>query len=89
MGGRRPPITPRHPIKRCRMNLLNLSGKQFLVIGFFLVLFGFLAPFLMVIHVIQSTFWLSFLSYAASMIGLMFGLIGAVLYVADHRKLDK
>lgn len=71
------------------MDLLNLSGKQFLVIGFILVLFGFLAPFLMVIHVIQPTFWLSFVSYAGSMIGLMFGLIGAVLYVADRRKLDK
>ena len=65
-----------------------MSGMQpwkIIVIGFFLVLFGFVAPFLMVIQVVESSLILNFLSYGASMVGLFLGLIGAALYVRIHR----
>jgi hypothetical protein len=50
-----------------------------------LVLFGFVAPFLMVMRVVESSFILNFLSYGASVVGLFLGLIGAALYVRTHR----
>ena len=64
-----------------------MSGMQpwkLILIGFVLVLFGAVAPFLMVIQVVESSFILSFLSYGASMVGLFLGLIGAALYVRIH-----
>ena len=65
-----------------------MSGMQpwkIILIGFFLVLFGAVAPFLMVIQVVESSLILSFLSYGASMLGLFLGLIGAAMYVRSHR----
>jgi len=65
-----------------------MSGMQpwkIIVIGFFLVLFGFVAPFLMVMRIVESSLILNFLSYGASMVGLFLGLIGAALYVRSHR----
>ena len=58
---------------------------KIIVIGFFLVLFGFVAPFLMVMRIVESSLILNFLSYGASMVGLFLGLIGAALYVRSHR----
>jgi len=55
-------------------------------IGFVLVLFGAVAPFLMVMRIVPSTFFLNFFSYAASVSGLFLGIIGAALYVRNHRK---
>jgi hypothetical protein len=57
-----------------------------LVIGFLLVLFGFIAPFLMVLDVIPSSFWLSFLSHGASVSGLFLGLIGVSTYIQANKK---
>ena len=54
-------------------------------IGFVLVVLGFVLPFLMVIQVVESSIFLNFVSYAASVVGLFLGLIGAALYVRIHR----
>ena len=54
-------------------------------IGFLLVLFGAVAPFLMVMHIVPSTFTLNFLSYAASLSGLILGLIGSLMYIRKRR----
>jgi len=59
---------------------MRLHPIKIIVIGFLLVLFGFLAPFLMVIKVIEASFVLSFLSHGASVSGLILGIIGAVMY---------
>jgi hypothetical protein len=50
------------------------------------VLFGFVGPFLMVLNVIPSSFWFSFLSHAASVSGLFLGLIGAANYIRVNKK---
>ena len=63
----------------------GMQPWKLIVIGFMLVLFGFVAPFLMVIQVVESSLILSFLSYGASVVGLFLGLIGAALYVRIHR----
>jgi hypothetical protein len=54
--------------------------KYILLLGFGLVLLGFILPFLMMLQVIQSTFFLNFLSFIASVLGLFLGFIGAALY---------
>jgi hypothetical protein len=59
---------------------------RLILIGFFLVLFGFVGPFLMVLGIVEATFFFSFLSHAASVSGLFLGLIGTAMYVAARKK---
>ena len=67
-------------------SMSRLQLWQILALGFVLVLIGFALPFLMVVRIIPSSLILSFISYAASVIGLFLGLIGAALYVRTYRK---
>ena len=50
--------------------------KQLLVLAVFLLLFGCIMPFLMALQVVESTFFLNFLSFSASVLGLFLGLAG-------------
>lgn len=72
------------------MHSIQVSTNPYLLIlvGFFLVLFGFLAPFLMTIQVVESTFFLNFASYTASFLGLVLGVIGAAMVYKSNRKQD-
>ncbi len=65
--------------------MMHKSPRAVIAVGFVLVLFGFVAPFLMVLHVIEPSFALSFLSHAASVSGLFLGLIGSALYIRMRR----
>jgi hypothetical protein len=58
----------------------RLHPREIIALGFVLVLFGLLAPLLMVIKVVEASFFLSFLSYGASVSGLILGIIGAAMY---------
>lgn len=58
-----------------RAKLLN-SPRFLLSLGVMLMLLGIILPFLMVIHVLESTFFLNFFSWGASVAGLSFGTIG-------------
>jgi hypothetical protein len=62
-----------------RSKLLN-SPRFLLSLGVVLMLLGIILPFLMVIHVLQSTFFLNFFSWGASVAGLSFGTIGFAMY---------
>lgn len=62
-----------------RANLMN-SPRLLLSLGIFLMLLGIILPFLMVIHVLESTFFLNFFSWGASVAGLSFGTIGFAMY---------
>ncbi|NOT03600.1 MAG: hypothetical protein HOP27_03260 [Anaerolineales bacterium] len=55
------------------------SPRFLLGLGLFLMLLGIILPFLMVIHVLESTFFLNFFSWAGSVIGLALGMIGVSL----------
>jgi hypothetical protein len=57
-----------------------MNPKKIIAIGFVLVLFGFLAPLLMVLKVIKTTYVLSFLAHGASVAGLILGIIGSAMY---------
>jgi hypothetical protein len=54
--------------------------------GFGLSLVGVGLPLLMLIHILPSTIFLNFLSFTASMSGLMLGIGGAAQYVRARRK---
>jgi len=59
-------------------------------IAFLLLMFGVIMPFLMVIHVVESTFFWNFLSYGASILGLLLGLISiAASHLGQKKKRDQ
>jgi hypothetical protein len=62
-----------------------LSPGMLIGIGFILVLFGAVAPFLMVMKIVASTFFLNFLAYAASVSGLILGFVGSLMYIRGRR----
>jgi membrane associated rhomboid family serine protease len=62
--------------------------KRLILLGFLLSLFGFVAPFLIVLGVLESTFALNFISYGASVAGLFTGMLGAAMYTRVRRKQD-
>lgn len=56
------------------------SPRLLLSLGVILMSLGILLPFLMVIRALESTFFLNFLSWGASITGLSLGTIGFALY---------
>ena len=62
-----------------RASLMN-SPRFLLGLGIVLMLLGIILPFLMVIHVLPSTFFLNFFSWGASVAGLSFSPIGFAMY---------
>ena len=61
------------------------SPRLLLVLGVSLMFLGILLPFLMVIHVLESTFFLNFFAWGASVAGLSFGTIGFAMYSRSRR----
>jgi len=57
-----------------------------IIIGFLLVLAGWFFPLLMVMKLLESTFLLSFLSYAFSIGGILLGVIGTAMYTSMNRR---
>jgi len=66
--------------------MMHLSPVQLILIGFILSVMGVVLPLLMVIHIIESTFFINFVSYISSVVGLFLGIIGAASYIREHRK---
>ncbi|MGQ9491228.1 MAG: hypothetical protein ACUVR4_09735 [Anaerolineae bacterium] len=64
----------------------SLSPVGMMIVGFCLLVVGFIIPFLMIIQIIKPGFFLAFFSYAASLSGLFLGLIGAALYARERRQ---
>jgi len=62
------------------------SPLGLIFIGFLLSLTGVVLPFLMVAHIIPSTFFLNFFAYSASLGGLFLGVIGASRYIRENKK---
>ncbi len=63
---------------------MRLTPAQFLVFGFLLVLYGMVVPWLMVLHILQATFFWSFTSYIGTFVGLMFGVVGVATYYREN-----
>lgn len=62
------------------------SPRFLLVIGVILMLLGIALPFLMVLKVMESTFFLNFFSWGASVAGLAFGTIGVAIYTRGRKE---
>lgn len=60
--------------------------KRLLGIGFLLVLTGAVLPFLIVIRVLPSTFFLNFFAFGASVIGLFLGVLGTSGLYAERKQ---
>jgi hypothetical protein len=65
------------------------SPKAILAIGFVLVFLGALLPWLMVMHLLESTFFLNFFAFGSTIAGMILGFLGVVSYVAEHRGRDQ
>jgi len=63
-----------------------MKPRRLLWLGGFLVTLGWVLPYLMVIHVLESTFFLNFLSWGASAVGLLLGLLGSAGLIRERRK---
>jgi hypothetical protein len=61
------------------------SPRLLLTFSIVLMLLGIILPFLMVIQVLESTFFLNFFSWGASVAGLAFGTIGFALWSRDRK----
>ena len=66
--------------------MIRIPPWGLIVIGFLLSLTGVMLPFLMVLRVLSSTFFLNFFAYGASVLGLFLGIVGATFYVRRNRK---
>jgi hypothetical protein len=69
--------------------MMRSRPVQLILIGFVLVLLGWVFPLLMVLRVVPSSFLLNFFSYGASISGLFLGIIGASMYVRLNKKNKK
>ena len=63
--------------------------NRFVVIGFLLVLAGAVLPFLMVLEILPSTFFLNFLAFGASTAGIFLGVIGVATHVGENRRKNR
>lgn len=61
--------------------MIHVSPQKILIIGFILILTGVALPFLMVIRVLESTFFANFIAFASQVAGLFMGTIGVIFYV--------
>lgn len=64
---------------------MTTNPRLLLSLGLLLMLLGILLPFLMVIKVMESTFFLNFFSWGASVAGLALGTVGFALYSRMNR----
>ena len=69
---------------KMEVKLLNRPGRL-IILAFFMLLAGAVLPFLIVIGLIESTFFLNFLAYVVSVAGLFLGVIGIAMYVGKER----
>ena len=61
------------------------SPSLLLGLSLLLMLLGIILPFLMVIQVLESTFFLNFFSWGASVAGLALGTVGFALWSRNRR----
>ena len=61
------------------------SPRFLLILGVILMLLGIILPFLMVIKVLESTFFLNFFAWGASVTGLALGTIGFAMRSRGRR----
>ena len=62
------------------------SPRLLLGLGLLLMILGIVIPFLIVIRVLESTFFLNFFSWGASVAGLFLGIIGVANWTRNRKE---
>ena len=57
-----------------------------MLLGFIMLVVGFVLPFVMVLRIVEPTLFLNFFAYLVSLFGLIIGFVGVVQYGTLHRK---
>ena len=65
---------------------MNSQPRGMIFTAVILLLAGAILPFLMIIGVLESTFFMNFLTYIASVIGMFVGFLGIAMWVGDERR---
>ncbi len=64
-----------------------MKNPRFLTaFGLVLMLLGILLPFLMIVKIIEATYFLSFLSWGVSTLGLAVGTVGFTLWNRNNKR---
>jgi hypothetical protein len=63
--------------------MIPLRSKKILAISLILIVIGVVLPWLMVLHLIDSTLFLNFFAYTALVAGMFLGAIGVATYMSD------
>jgi len=63
--------------------------NRLIVVGMILVVIGAVLPFLIVLHILPSTFFLNFVAYGASTVGIFLGILGVATHVGEARRKRK
>jgi hypothetical protein len=66
--------------------MIQVSSTKLLWIAFGLLIIGVALPMLMVLQIIESTFFLNFFAFTSSMVGVILGFIGTTQIVIAHRR---
>ena len=64
----------------------TIDPKLLMIIGVTLMVAGVVIPLLIVIKIIESTFFLNFFSYSLQIVGLIMAMIGLVSFSGLRRK---
>jgi membrane protein implicated in regulation of membrane protease activity len=65
--------------------MLNMQPWKMIVLGGAMMLVSMVLPWLMVLQILRSTFFLNFLAYGLSVAGMLIGFIGMVSLVKIRR----
>ncbi|MBM3128868.1 MAG: hypothetical protein FJ009_09640 [Chloroflexi bacterium] len=66
----------------------HVTPGRLVGLGILLMVLGIILPFLMLIQILESTLLLNFFAYLASVLGLVLGMIGALI-IARSRQHDQ
>jgi len=66
------------------MNKIN--PKSLMIVGTFLMVTGVVLPFLILLKVLESTYFLNFFSYTIQVLGLILAMIGLVAVAGIRKK---
>jgi hypothetical protein len=64
----------------------GMSPKSMMLLGVGLMVFGVVIPFMMILRIIDTSFWLTFLSYGASVSGLVIAFLGLIMYARKEKQ---
>ena len=62
------------------------SPRLLLSLGLILMILGIVIPFLILMRVLESTFFLNFFSWGASVAGLFLGIIGVANWTRNRKE---